>query len=103
MPKYQELKVSEVWNLVKDDEEINSYFSEYEPGHYPERDFLYAVLSSIRGSELLQLIKTAKNNRAYTNQSEENEMIQMTSAIKVELFNILPRKSKHFYLKLIYE
>ena len=96
VPKYPELKVESVWNIVKTDSEINSYFPDYEQDQYPERDYLYAILSTLRKDELLQLIKTAKNNRAYSNQSEEDEMVQITNGIRNEIFNILPTKSKSF-------
>ena len=94
VPKYPELKVESVWNIVKTDSEINSYFPDYEQDQYPERDYLFAILSTLRKDELLQLIKTAKNNRAYSNQSEEDEMVQITNGFRNEIFNILPTKSK---------
>ena len=101
MPKYQELKVSAIWDLVKDDEEIRQYFPEYEPGNYPERDNLFAILSSLRKRGLLQLIKNAKNNRSFTENTEEDEMVQITPAIKTEIFNVLPRKSKLLHTEII--
>ena len=106
VPKYPELKVESVWNIVKTDSEINSYFPDYEQDQYPERDYLFAMLSTLRKDELLRLIKTAENGWACSNQSGENEMVQITNGIRNEIFNILPTKSKSlpmltFWLQLL--
>ena len=93
-PKYPELKVESVWNLVKTDKEISSFFPDYESAQYPERDYLFAALSTTRKDELIKLIKTVKNNTAYSNQTEDDVIIQIKDAISNEIFNVLPSKSK---------
>ena len=85
VPKYPELKIKRAWNLVKAEKGISNFFLDYEPAQYPERDDLFAVLSTIRNDELIKLIKTVKNNKTYSNQTEENEMIQIKAAISNEI------------------
>ena len=70
------------------------FFLEYEPVQYPERYYLIAMLSTTRKDKLIKLIKIDKNNRAYSNQTENNKMIQIKGAVSNEIFNVLPRKSK---------
>ena len=95
VPKYSELKVESVWNLVKTDKDTSSFFPDYELAQYPERDYLFAVLSTTSKSELIKLIKNTKNNRFYSNQIKEDEMIQVKGAMSYENFNVLQSK---FYL-----
>ena len=39
VPKYKELKVQALWNLVKDADEVLSYFPDYTDKQIPEWDF----------------------------------------------------------------
>ena len=71
--------------LVKTDKEISSFFPDYESAQYHERDYLFDVLSTTRKDELIKLIKTAKNNTAYSNQTEDDVIIQIKDATVFEV------------------
>ena len=58
MPFYPELSVEKVWPIIKKDSELIKYFPKYSLKHFPNRDYLYTVLSSIRPVEIKTLVKT---------------------------------------------
>ena len=51
VPKYQELSVDMVWNMIKDFDEDNCYFPYYENGKH-ERWFYISILSRINSDSL---------------------------------------------------
>ena len=77
---------------MKTDKDTSSFFPDYEPARYPERDFLFAMLSTTSKGELIKLIKNTKNNRSYSNQIKEDEMIQVKGAMSYDIFNVLQSK-----------
>ena len=77
---------------MKTDKETSSFFQDNESAQYSERDYLFAVLSKTNKDELIKLIKNAKNNRLYSNQAKEDEMIQVKGAMSYEILNVLQSK-----------
>ena len=94
VPKYQEISVEKLWNMVKEWPDLLDYFPDYEADQLPERNFIVGVLSTKRTTEMKELIKEARAHRSLVNIKEEDQMIEMTYAAKNEVFDILPQRSK---------
>ena len=57
VPRFHELNVKDIWELVKEVDELLQYFPDYPDGQLPERDFLFTILSTVRPEGLKQIIK----------------------------------------------
>ena len=79
---------------MKEFDDILSYFPDIEPGKLPKREFLFKILSTIRSSEIRQLVHDARKSRALSNGVPTDQLIEVSGNIKEELLGLLPRKSK---------
>ena len=84
-----------MWQMVLEWEDLKQYFPDYDPPQFPEREFLFGVLSTLRENEMRQLVKEARDNRAIVNNENEDGLIEILPEIKEEIMSILPHKSKH--------
>ena len=94
VPKYEEISVKKLWEFVKEWPDLLDYFPDYEPHQLPERFFIMGILSTLRRDEMRQLIYEARQNRSLANNDDEDQLIEMNSRIKDEIFSLVPLKSK---------
>ena len=92
VPKYSEISVEKLWNMVKECDDIMDYFPDLDQDKLPERRFLMGILSTLRTEEMKRLISEARANRSITTQHDEDELIEMSLAVKTEIFKALPQK-----------
>ena len=52
IPRYKELAVKIMWEYIKELIEIHQYFSDYTQKQIPERDYLFAVVSTLQNDVL---------------------------------------------------
>ena len=62
VPKYKELKVQALWNLVKDADEVFSFFPDYTDKQIPESEFLFKILSTIK-TDIIRCMKSSQETR----------------------------------------
>ena len=60
VPNYKELKVQALWNLVKDTDEIFSYFPDDTDKQIPIHDFLFKILSTIKTEIIRNMIRSMR-------------------------------------------
>ena len=80
VPKFEELSVDNIMNLMKDDEAFKSYFPDKLPkGRNPGREYTWNILNSLYEPYVLKLISHA-NRQRYTAENEErkNETIEIS-------------------------
>ena len=58
IPRYSELKVENIWPLVK--EELINYFSDYGQKQLPDRKFMFSIIGTLRFVEVKVMIKGAR-------------------------------------------
>ena len=73
---------------------MSSYLPEWSENSYPERTFFYALVSTLFPQELDQIIKTARKNRALSEDKDKNELIKITPEIFKEINELLSHPSK---------
>ena len=98
VPKYKELKVQALWNLVKDADEVFSYFPDYTDKQIPERDFLFKILSTIKTDIIRGMIKQSRDARSVVNQEDEDELILIKKDLMKEIKEVATQQSKLFCL-----
>ena len=96
VPKYSEISVEKLWKFVQECEDLKEYFPDMEDGTLPERDFLMGLLCTLKSDEMKELIKEARDNRALSNNSDADMMIEVTDNARDQLLGLLPNKSKCF-------
>ena len=81
-----------IWDLVKDVDEVFSYFPDYTDNQIPERDFLFKILSTIRTDVIRSMIKQSRDARSVKN--HEDELIILKNDLMEEIKEITIQQSK---------
>ena len=98
VPKYKELSVNQVWKHVKESPELNKYFPNYTAAQLPNREFMYAIVSTIYPKALRSLIEDSRKNRIETHEDDKDELIDIDADYKNEIMNILTLKGNEVKL-----
>ena len=99
VPKYSEISVEKLWEMVKDWDDLMKYFPDLDPPKSLECRFILGVLWTLRTNEMKKLIRTASSNRYVSNKLPEDELIAMIPAIKEKIFQLFQRRVWLFILK----
>ena len=67
----------------------SEYFSDMDDGTLPERYFLMGLLCTLRSDKMKELIKGALDNRALSNNSDADMIIEVTDNARVQLLGFL--------------
>ena len=89
MPFYPELSVDKVWAIVIGDVDLIKYFPKYSQKHLPNRDYLYAILSSGRPAETNELLQNALRNRSVYKDRIDDEFIKVSEEWMEELDDVI--------------
>ena len=98
VPKYPELSVDKVWSFVKKNKELISYFPDYSENQLPERDFMLAVIGTLKPAILKTLVCQSRAMRSVKNKPNDDEFIEMRAEVKMEIMNVVPQKVKYIHL-----
>ena len=93
IPRYQELRVSAIWELVKEVPDLVEYFPELSEGELPDRSFLWGVLGTLRNEAWQELFQMAGKSRSSGVEEDNNEMIEIHPTMLDKLMKI-PNISK---------
>ena len=101
VPMYAELSSTRIWNFVKEVPDLLQYFPDFPENMVPDREYLFTIISTLRGDELKKLIKKSRDSRSLQNEDNQDKMIEITKDIKDEIFALLNKKSKHLKFIII--
>ena len=82
-----------VWGFVKETEKLSVYFPDYEEGVFPERDYLWTIISSVMPNETKELIQNSRIKRGI-NKKDNQELVKLTDQMKEEIFSVVGQISK---------
>ena len=88
------MSISKIWPLVKEIEDLNACFVDLEENEYPEREYLWTIVSTLRSENTKELIKTARNKRTTKELADQNSLIQIDPSIYQEILAIAAQKCK---------
>ena len=94
VPRYKELTVKKIWEMVKDVSEINCYFPDYIDEELPERDYLIAIISTINTEATKVIVSEAREQRWILTSDNLDNLVKITTEFKDEIRQINPQKSK---------
>ena len=68
------------------------------PNQYPDRDYMWTVISTLRPDVTQQLVKDARNHRSVSKPDDNDELVEVDPEIYQEIKNILTQKRKIYSL-----
>ena len=74
-PKYKELGVKKLWPYIKELEDLAIYFPDMKPDQYPDRDYMWTVISTLRTDVTQKLVKQARDHRSVTREENNEELV----------------------------
>ena len=94
VPRYVELRVENIWSLVKENEDLMNYFPDYSQKQLPDRKFMYLILATLRFDELKGMIDGARKNRTRIEEKLDDNFIQIEKDLYNEISSVMKQKSK---------
>ena len=101
IPKYKELSVKEIWPKVKDIESLKPYFPDLKVNEYPDREFMWTILSILKPKTNNILIENSKENRGVENKEDKEDLIKIAQNIFKINENINPESKLDINFKIL--
>ena len=67
-----------MWEYIKEIKEIHQYFPDYTQKQLPERDCLFAVVSTLQSDVLDSLVSDARKKRSIIENPEIEDFVEIT-------------------------
>ena len=93
MPRYEELTVSKIWDMIKDFDDMRIYFLDFKPDELPERDYLISMISTINSEATKTIIAEAREKRSISMAGDEGSLVKVTPEFREEFRNCSFHKS----------
>ena len=94
MPRYNELKVSNVWPIVSDAEDLMIYFPNYDHKQLPDRRFMYSILATLRYDELKGMFDGTRKNWSLNEENKDDDIVNINEELYKKISNVMTQKSK---------
>ena len=82
IPRYEELTVAKIWEMIKDSDEYTIYFPDLKSNELPEREFLISVISTINPEATKSIITEAREKRTIIQSEDEGNLVRVTPEFK---------------------
>ena len=92
-----------MWEFVKEIPELLQYFPDYTPSQWPDKDYLFSVLSELRGPALKELVVEARKKRSIYEEPEIGEYVEVTDQFKQQISEIFTQKSRYLLITSIFQ
>ena len=79
---------------MQENPDLLDYFPDYKKSQQPEKEFMFAVLSTLMPDEVRTLIASCLKERAPVSQDEKADMIEVTKELNNEIIRLYSMKSK---------
>ena len=94
IPNYPELGVKNVWPLIENNHDLMMYFPNFKPSQFPENEFMYGVLNTLKPNEVRELVAQSLKDRAPKSQDEKDGLVKVTKELYDSIQNLYSMKSK---------
>ena len=102
IPRFKKLSEENIWPLVKDAEDLNEYFSDYNPNQLPERSYMFSIWATLRYEKLKIMVENANRNRALEVKDEGNELVYINKELWDEIKGEQSQKRKRNINLILY-
>ena len=97
MPQYKELSVTNLWNQVKEIDELTEYFPNYLENEKPERDYPIAVISTLRPDATKRLVAESNENRFIVKTDDSSKLIKITIDMHESIQRLNQQKGEYIF------
>ena len=94
IPKYPELAVKNVWQLIKTNEVLFAYFPDLKESQFPEKEYMYGVISTIKPDAVRELVAEGMKSRWPVAQDDHSDLVEVSGDLKHAITNLFSIKSK---------
>ena len=94
IPEYSELGAKNVWPLVKQNQELLCYFPDYKPSQLPEKEYMYAILSTLMPEAVRKLVAESLKKRSPASQDDKDGLVEMIPELQQQITQLYSMKSK---------
>ena len=70
------------------------YFPNFKPSQFPEKEFTYGVLNTLKPNEVRELVAQSLEDRAPKSQDEKDGLVEVTKELYDSIQNLYSMKSK---------
>ena len=70
------------------------YFPNFKPSQFPEKEFMYGILSTLKPDEARQLVAQSLKDRAPKSQDEKDDLVEVTKELYNSIQDLYSMKSK---------
>ena len=70
------------------------YFPNFKPSQFPEKEFMYGVLNTLKPNEVRELVAQSLKDRAPKSQDEKDGLVEVTKELYDSIQNLYSMKSK---------
>ena len=95
VPRYKELGIKKIWPLVKEIEELNEYFLILKENQFPERSFMWTIISILRPDVTKKLIEEARKHRSIKPDENRDNLVEVDPEIFKEIQSVVSQKGMH--------
>ena len=89
------MSVAKLWPYIKEVPELNQYFPSLKGGEFPEREFMWTIISTINPEATSKIIKDARNNRRSVDSIDQNELVEVDPTLFKEIKEIVAQKGNN--------
>ena len=94
VPRYKELSVDKIWQMISEIDDLMLYFPEYKKKQKPDRHFMLAVFSTLRHDELKEIVSSACNIRSIENEDRGDDFVFIESNFFKEISDVMAHRNK---------
>ena len=80
---------------MKEIPEIMAYFPDYNKNEYPERQYMFDILFTLKPDVIADMIQSARKKRGIVENKDNNEMIKITKEYWNEISALANIKGKY--------
>ena len=88
VPRYKELGVKPVWEMIKEVSNLLSYFPDFQANEMPDRTFMWSVVSTLRPDACKELLEKARKVRSLDSEENNDELIEIHPDFMDKLLDI---------------
>ena len=96
---YNELKVINIWPLVKEVEKLMSNFLDYEQKQLPDRKFMLSIIGTLIPDELKAMVEGERKSIALKEEKPDDDFMYIENLLDKEISSVMAQKSKLKILK----
>ena len=88
------MSIEKLWPFIQEIEDLYEFFPTLKPKKFPEREFMWEIISTLRPTETKKLIDEARQQRSIKGEEDPNQLVEVDPGIFKEIQSVLSQKGK---------